>query len=116
MNEESIPEGTLAVDTAARDMTTTVPGKRRHAFFATTEGAAPATTPRYAPLVEPPRASHELEAEYRRLARLGVVLFVVGLAVTVGSYVLSSAVGGSRFLIGIGPMIAGIALMLRGSR
>jgi uncharacterized protein YjeT (DUF2065 family) len=101
-----------AVDDPTTDMTTTVPNKRRHAFVVTPEGAAPATTPRYAPRV----STDELDAAHTRMVRLGAVLFIVGVAVTVGSYVLASAAGGSRFLIGGGPMIAGIFFMLRGSR
>jgi hypothetical protein len=114
MKEEAVADANVAVETATGDMTTTVPGKRRHAFFVTPEGAAAATTPKYAPIVESPRISDELEGTRSR-GSLGLVLFVLGVAVTIGTCAMSSAMGG-RFLIATGPIVAGLALMLRGSR
>ena len=113
MGPTTASAGTATATTS--DLVTTVPGKRKHTFYVTPEGEAPATTPRYAPLVEPPRVSDELDAAKRRLSRRGLMLFVVGVAVTIGTFAFSSATDG-RFFIATGPMIAGIALMLRGSR
>ncbi len=100
----------------ANDLITTIPGKRKHAFYVTPEGAAQATTPRIAPLVESPHSRDEIEGVRRRVVRLGLVLLVAGIMVTIGTYAILSATGDSGFLLASGPIIAGVTFMLRGSR
>ncbi len=105
-----------AGDSERTDAPPTLPGKRRHTFYVTTEGAAPATTPRFAPLVEPPRHEAAAQARRDRLANLGAIIFVGGIALAIGTCVATNAADGGGFRIATGPIIAGLVLMLRASR
>ncbi len=48
------------------------------------------------------------------LFALGAVLFLGGLAMTVGGYWLAANQGGGRYILWIGAMLGGVILMLRG--
>lgn len=98
------------------DLVTTVPGKRKHTFYVTPEGEAPATTPRYAPLTEPPRPGDELEAAREHRLQLRPARVVFGIAVTIGTYAITSATGGRPFLIASAALVAGLAIVIRVSR
>ncbi len=97
------------------DLDTTVPGKRRHAVYVTPEGAAPATSPKWAPPVLPPDRREIRKREQNRLARIGAVLFVGGIALAIVMCLISLEAGSKTFVIATGPMMAGVALMLRAS-
>lgn len=105
-----------ATTVTAGDLITTVPGKRKHAFYVTPDGAAPATTPRHAPLTEAPRPGDELEAAREQRLRVRLAYIVMSIAVTIGTYAISSATSGRPFLIASAALIAGVAFILRASR
>lgn len=98
------------------DLATTVPGKRKHAFYVTPEGAAPATTPKWAPPVMPPDPREIRKREQNRLARVGALLFFGGIALAIVTCSISLEAGSRTVVIATGPMMAGIALMVRASR
>ena len=51
----------------------------------------------------------------RRLFKRGVILFVIGLAITVGTYAYaSSRSGGGTYIVSFGPMIFGAIYMIQG--
>lgn len=110
MQDNAIEPTTTWASTATA---TTVPGKRKHTFYVTPEGAAPATTPKWAPPVVPPDPRDALKREQNRLARLGALLFFGSIALAIA---IAMASGGKFVLIATGPMMAGIALMVRASR
>lgn len=101
---------------SATDAGTTVSGRRRHAFYVTPEGAAPATTPKWAPPVMPPYPRETRKREQNRLARLGALLFIGGIARAIVTSAISLEAGSRTVVIATGPMMAGIALMVRGSQ
>jgi len=92
------------------DSTLTKPAKRKHGFYVSPEGAAPATTPKWAPPVVPPDPREALKREQNRLARPGVFLFFGSIALAI---TIAMASGGTRVLVATGPMMAGVALMVR---
>lgn len=98
------------------DLVTTIPGERKHTFYVTLEGEAPATTLRYAPLAEPMRPGDELEAAREHRLRLRLARSVFGIAVTIGTYAITSATGGRPFLIASAVLVAGLAIVMRVSR
>jgi len=91
------------------------PERKRHAFYVSPEGAAPATTPTYElPPTKVPPTRHDLEmAAIRRQVRLGAAMFLGGLVLSIGSCVAADAAGSGHFLLFTGPMVAGLAIMVR---
>lgn len=119
MKNSAMDPGTMSVNpnpSAASDLVTTVPGKRKHAFYVTPEGAAPATTPKWAPPVMPPDPREIRRREENRLARIGALLFVGGIALAIVTCLISLEAGSKTFVVATGPMMAGVALMVRASR
>jgi len=91
------------------------PEQKRHAFYVSPEGSAPATTPRYAPpppRIPPTRLDLEMAA-IRRQVRIGAAIFLGGLALSIGSCVTADAAGSGHFLLFTGPMVAGLGIMVR---
>lgn len=89
------------------------PARRKHAFYVSPEGAAPASEPTYENWPVPPTAHELRQAESNRQARLGLYIFLGGLALAIVS---CAATGGSAVLIASGPMAAGIGIILRANR
>lgn len=119
MKDSAMGPPTMSMNTnpaTTSDLVTTVPGKRKHAFYVTPEGEAPATTPKWAPPVMPLDPREIRKREQNRLAWIGALLFFGGIVLAMVSCSISLEAGSRTVVIATGPMIAGIALMLRASR
>jgi hypothetical protein len=118
MQDTSMESSTASASSApaTSDVVTTVARKRKHAFYVTPEGLAPATTPKWAPPVMPPDPRDIRKREQNRLARMGGLLFFGGIALAFVTCAISLEAGSKTVVIATGPMMAGVALMLRASR
>jgi hypothetical protein len=68
-----------------------------------------------APIAAPPQRSLAAVARRRGLTQLiiGAVLFVIGLAITVGT-ISAASTGGGTYFVAYGPMLVGLLMAIRG--